>query len=109
MFAGGSVHPDDAEEGELQRGGHDIHVERGRDGASPARHQPPFTRLTALDGFAGAGSAASFLAGLHVVNGILREESRPNYYPERFLSPDRFRSWTPMAGGLHHRYRRRAA
>jgi glycine/D-amino acid oxidase-like deaminating enzyme len=49
--------------------------------------------LWTLGGFAGAGSAAAFSAGLHVVNGILGDESRPNYHPERFLSPDRFRSW----------------
>jgi glycine/D-amino acid oxidase-like deaminating enzyme len=48
-------------------------------------------RLYLIAGMAGSGSAVSFNAGRHVVCKILGVEG-PDYYPERYFSPSRFRT-----------------
>jgi glycine/D-amino acid oxidase-like deaminating enzyme len=46
--------------------------------------------LYIIGGFAGAGSAASFNAGLTIANTILGRPCEPEYHPQEYFSPWRF-------------------
>ena len=50
--------------------------------------------LYIIGGFAGAGSAASFNAGLTIANTILGRPCEPEYHPQEYFSPWRFTDLT---------------